>query len=61
MSHLAGLLFGAMVFSHPTHSTINSTPHCLRSRKVFPAVGIICTLPTCQGMSLSFLERHWMA
>ena len=40
--HPAGLPFGAMVFSHPTHLTTYSTPHCLRSRKVFPAVGTIC-------------------
>ena len=40
--HPAGLPFGASVPSHPTHSTTYSTPHCLRSRKVFPAVGTIC-------------------
>ena len=47
--HPARLPFRATVPSHPTHSTTYSTPHCLRSRIVFPAVGTICTLPTYQG------------
>ena len=49
MPHPAGLPFKATVPSHPTHSTTYSTAHCLRSRKVFPAVGTICALPTCRG------------
>ena len=49
MPHPAGLLFRATVPSHPTHSTTSSTPHYLRSQKVFPAVGTICALPTCRG------------
>ena len=39
---------------------LHSTPHYLRSWKVFPAVRTIYVSPTCQGMRLSFLERHWM-
>ena len=50
--HLAGLPFGAMAFSHSTDSTTYSTPHCLCSRKVFPALGTICALPTCRGMRI---------
>ena len=49
MPHPTGLLFRATVPSHPTHSTTYSTAHCLRSRKVFPAVGTICASPTCRG------------
>ena len=49
MPYLAGLPFRATVPSHPTHLTTYSTPHCLRSWKVFPAVGTICALPTCRG------------
>ena len=45
----AGLPFRATVPSYPTHSTSYSTLHCLRSRKVFPAVGTICTSLTCRG------------
>ena len=47
--HPAGLPFRATVSFHLTHSTTNSTPHCLHSRKLFPAVGTICILPTCWG------------
>ena len=60
MSHPAWLLFRAVVPSYSMHSTIYSTPHYLHSRKVFPAVGTICALLTCQGMRLSFLKRHWI-
>ena len=49
MPHPARLPFRATVFSYPTHSATYSTPHCLRSRKVFPVVGTICTLSTCWG------------
>ena len=49
MPYPAGLPFRATVPSHPMHSTTYSTPHCLRSRKVFPAVGTICASPTCRG------------
>ena len=49
MPHLAGLPFKATVPSYPTYLTTYPTPHCLRSRKVFPAVGIICASPTCRG------------
>ena len=49
MPHPSGLPFRAMVPSHPTHLTTYSTPHYLRSRKVFPAVGTICASPTCRG------------
>ena len=31
---------------------LHLTLHCLRSRKIFPAVGTICTLPTCCGMRI---------
>ena len=50
--HPAGLPFGAMASSHPTHSTTYSTPHCLRSRKIFLAMGTICASPTCRGMRI---------
>ena len=49
MPHLAGLPFRATVSSHPTHLTTYSTPHRLRSWKVFPAVGTICALPIYWG------------
>ena len=45
--HLAGLPFRATVLSHLTHLTTYSTPHYLRSRKVFPAVETICASLTC--------------
>ena len=47
--HLARLPFRAAVPSHSTHLSTYLTPHCLRSRKVFPAVGTICASPTCRG------------
>ena len=47
MPHLAGLLFRATVSSHFMHSINYLTPQCLRSRKVFMAVGIIYILSTC--------------
>ena len=50
--HPAGLPFGAIAPSHPTHSTTYSTSYCLRSRKVFPTVGTICVLPTYRGMRI---------
>ena len=66
MPHPAGLSFRATVPSHPTHLTTYSTSHCLRSRKVFPAVGTICTSPTCRGneviifqASLDGVESKW--
>ena len=59
--HPVGLSFRAMVLSHLTHSTTYSTPHCLRSWKVFPTVGTIFASPICWGIRLSFLERHWIA
>ena len=61
MPHPTGLSFRAMVPFHPTYLTTYMTPHCLRSWKVFPAMGTICVSPTCRGMGLSFLEYHWMA
>ena len=54
----AKLLFRAMVLSYPTHLTTHSTPHCLRSEKVFPTLETICTLPTCQRMRLLFFKPH---
>ena len=53
-----GLPFRAMVLSRLLHLITYLTPHCLRSRKVFPAVETICTLPICRGIRLSFLEHH---
>ena len=31
---------------------LHSTPHCLRSRKIFLAVRSICALPTCRGIKI---------
>ena len=59
--HSPRLAYGAMVPSHFMHSTTYLTSHCLCSRKVFPVVGTICALPTCQGIRSLFLECHWMA
>ena len=44
--HSAKVLFRATVCSHLTHVTIYFTLHYLHSRKIFPAVGTICALPT---------------
>ena len=45
---------------------LHSAPYFSRSRKVFPAVGTICALPTCRGMSiiifrapLDSVESEW--
>ena len=57
----ARLLFGATVPSHSMHLITYLTPHCLRSWKVFPAIGTMCILSIYQGMRLSFLKRYWIA